>query len=119
MSGIEAVLIALTGVDRGRNVAWVDDALCATPGLDPDAWFPKPPNSGWSHDDKDKAPRRPRGYGARDVYAQKVAYAISICDDCPVKAQCLADAESRNETHGIWGGKDFHRTRTGKAIDAA
>ena len=111
MSGVEAVLNSLVGVDRGRNVAWVDDALCATPGIDPDIWFPPPPNTGFSKQNKARAARRAPGYGAREVYAKRVAYAISICDDCPVKARCLADAESRQERYGVWGGKDFHKTK--------
>ena len=115
MSCTEAVLNSLTGVDRGRNVTWVEDALCATPGLDPEIWFPLPPNS----PQESKRPRKHRETGAREIYAQKVAYAISICDTCPVKAQCLADAENRNERHGIWGGKDFYRTRTDKQVAKA
>lgn len=96
--------------DRGQT-RWFDRGLCK--GDKEDIWFPLPPNHGWSHDEpKQKKPRKHREPGRRQIYAEQVAFAISICDECPVKAECLADAESRNEQYGIWGGKDFHKTRT-------
>lgn len=119
MSGTEAIINTLMGVDRGRNAAWVDRALCRG-DIDPDIWFPNPPNTGWSH--AEPSPKKKRGHrdkGAREIYAERVAFAIAICDDCPVKAACLADAESRNEKHGVWGGRDFYQTRTQREAKAS
>lgn len=92
MSGTEAALYSLLGLDRA-NTSWMDWALCAQE--DPDIWFPVKWNSGGPADD-------------RATYAEQVQRAIEICLDCPVRAQCLADAESRNEQNGIWGGQDFY-----------
>lgn len=37
--------------------------------------------------------------------------AKSVCAGCEVSAQCLADAVSRGETWGIWGGRTAHERR--------
>lgn len=55
---------------------WHIDALCAQ--ADPEAWFPEKGGS-----------TRP----AKD-----------ICRRCPVQAECVDDALSREERFGIWGG---------------
>ena len=34
-----------------------------------------------------------------------IAMAKSLCGNCPVKAQCLAGALSRQEPCGVWGGE--------------
>lgn len=47
----------------------------------PDAWFPKSPNS--------------------------IAKAKIICNTCPVKQKCLDLAIEQKEVHGVWGGVDF------------
>lgn len=36
--------------------------------------------------------------------------ALSICEVCPVKTECLEYAESNGEQYGIWGGKEFFPT---------
>lgn len=110
MTGQESVAyVRSASFERGQT-RWFDRGLCK--GDAEDIWFPLPPNNGWSLDEPKKA-RRSRTQGSvRDEYAEKVAFAISICDECPVKAECLADAESRDEQYGIWGGKDFYQTRT-------
>lgn len=41
----------------------------------------------------------------------KAAAAIEICHGCPVRLECLDDAVSRNEQHGIWGGRRFDTPR--------
>lgn len=35
---------------------------------------------------------------------QKEQTAISICNDCPVKQQCLEHALNTPEIYGVWGG---------------
>lgn len=37
-----------------------------------------------------------------------VALAKALCAECPVKAQCLAGALSRQEPCGVWGGELFN-----------
>jgi WhiB family redox-sensing transcriptional regulator len=37
-----------------------------------------------------------------------VATAKSLCAPCPMKAQCLAGALSRQEPCGVWGGELFN-----------
>jgi hypothetical protein len=37
------------------------------------------------------------------------AIAVLQCDHCPVLAVCRDTAELRQETWGVWGGKDFSR----------
>lgn len=117
MSGTEAALYNLIGLDRA-STGWMDKALCK--GDTEDIWFPLPPNHGWSYSGpKQKKKRQHRERGRREIYAEQVEFAISICNECPVKARCLADAESRNERYGIWGGKDFHQTRTEREAKAS
>ncbi len=40
----------------------------------------------------------------REEKANREADAKSICNDCPVKVECLDYAIAINETYGIWGG---------------
>ena len=35
--------------------------------------------------------------------------AKTLCEDCPVRAACLAAAMSRHEPWGVWGGEIFER----------
>lgn len=35
--------------------------------------------------------------------------AKNLCDDCPVKAECLAGALRRGEPWGVWGGEILQR----------
>ena len=78
-----------------RDTRWAGDALCVDLGY-PDAWFPEPPH----HDLADMS-----------RYRKAVGFAQAICADCPVRQECLDDALSRGERHGIWGGVDMHETR--------
>lgn len=65
--------------------------LCST-HPNPDLWFPEQPQG------------RPSN-AKRKLLANKVMLAIAICNDCPVKAACLAEGmKSENLEHGIWGG---------------
>jgi hypothetical protein len=62
----------------------VTDRLCARKGYQHLTWFPEAPN-----------------------LDAKVKHLIAICNLCPSQAACLADAEARRETDGVWGGKHF------------
>ena len=42
------------------------------------------------------------------------AIAVMLCDHCPVLNICRDTAQLRQETWGVWGGKDFSR-RPGRA----
>jgi WhiB family redox-sensing transcriptional regulator len=53
-------------------------SLAACKGAEPDLWFPEP------------------GEDARP--------ALAVCDGCPVRRECLADALHAPEKFGIWGG---------------
>lgn len=69
----------------------------ATRGLcskhpNPDLWFPEQPQG------------RPTN-AKRKLVASKVRLALSICDSCPIKAECLDEGmKPENIEHGIWGG---------------
>ena len=64
---------------------WIDDATCRHPDYDPDWWFQGNQDGNWAlHPD--------------------VLRAIEICHTCPVREQCLRDAMTRKEPHGVWGG---------------
>lgn len=62
---------------------WHKDASCRG-YRDPDLWFPEP---------GDKKARI------------KTARALWICAHCPVRELCLEEAMSKNEKHGIRGGR--------------
>ncbi|MBT1164577.1 WhiB family transcriptional regulator [Bifidobacterium felsineum] len=40
-----------------------------------------------------------------------VSQAKAICDDCPVKTECLDHALRMNEQYGIWGGLTVNERR--------
>lgn len=64
---------------------------CAT-HPNPDLWFPEQPQG------------RPTN-AKRKLLADKVMLAISICNRCPIKNECLAEGmKPENLEHGIWGG---------------
>lgn len=60
-----------------EDLAWQDDALCMQ--VDGDVFFP------------DKG--------------QPSAPAKRVCQDCPVKAECLEYALENDIHHGVWGGE--------------
>jgi WhiB family redox-sensing transcriptional regulator len=62
-------------------VNWQELALCAQ--VDPDLWFPE------------------KGVPSRA--------AVRICNQCPVRAECLAEAQARPEIWGVWGGLSYHQ----------
>lgn len=49
----------------------------------------------------------PFGGETRRQRSARERRAVAICADCPVRGDCLADAVSRNERYGIWGGRAF------------
>ena len=44
-----------------------------------------------------------QGEGQRERHRREVA-AKAICERCPVRGSCLADALARQEPCGVWGG---------------
>ena len=65
--------------------------LCST-HPQPDMWFPEQPKG------------RPT-MAKRKRLADSAMLAIGICQDCPIKAECLAEGmKPENIEHGIWGG---------------
>lgn len=51
-----------------------------------------------------------RSYDPEVFFAESpevVEYAKSLCQDCPVRRQCLAAAVERREPWGVWGGEVF------------
>lgn len=62
---------------------WRDHALCRD--LDTDQFFP-------DDDDDPRAPSPP-----------ELAVALTYCDTCPVRHECLTEALARDEV-GVWGG---------------
>lgn len=43
----------------------------------------------------------------KDDYPLNVLIAQSICETCPFRANCLAEAKSNPNTVGVWGGELF------------
>jgi hypothetical protein len=64
------------------------DRLCARPGYRHLSWFPEGDNA-----------------------ARIAREAIAICNRCPARVTCLAEAEARGETMGVYGGKRFTKPR--------
>ena len=64
---------------REPSDRWQDHAACR--GEDPEQWF------------------------ATDGGPDNYTYPRSVCDRCPVKAECLDFAIDNGERHGMWGGK--------------
>jgi hypothetical protein len=72
--------------DQGAWARLAAQARCADADIDADRWFPVNPK-----------PARAR---------REAADAIAVCDDCPVRAQCLAWSLEHWTVgqHGVWGG---------------
>ena len=75
------------------NPAWMDDAACASVGGD--FWYPEVSKNG------------------------AINAAIRICQQCPVKAECLDYALDRNERIGIWGGTTVNERKAMRRERAA
>lgn len=72
--------------DAIDKFGWLDQALCAAPGVDPDMFF--------------DVLRRPE--------------AIAMCKRCPVEAQCDQRAEENDAYRGgVWAGRTRSRTHPG------
>lgn len=59
------------------DAAWMKDARCS--GAKTDLWFPE--------------------------LGQSTVHAIRVCQECPVKRECLNYALENEILHGVWGGK--------------
>ncbi|MGH9380816.1 MAG: WhiB family transcriptional regulator [Thermoanaerobaculia bacterium] len=77
-----AELLALLAVAEPGEPDWTA-GLCAQ--SDPDAWFPE----------KGESTRYPK----------------RICQDCPIRAECLAAAMRNGERYGVWGGASERERR--------
>lgn len=85
------------------NDDWTDDAACTGKT---ELFFHE-------HHEPDTT-RRGRGGLTRtqkDAATKAVADAKAICQECPVRPECLERAITTGETHGIWGGCDEHELR--------
>lgn len=76
----------MTAVDDFLGIAPSWHILAACRGMDPDLFFPE------------------RGASTREAKA--------ICTACPVRVDCLAQAFTTGERHGIWGGLSERQRRT-------
>ncbi len=52
-----------------------------------------------------------------DVRAER-EHAAGMCIGCPLLSECAADADSRREAWGVWGGRDRTLRATRTAVDA-
>lgn len=75
---------------------WMDDAACTGDNVPhPDTWFP---------------PRDKALYTKTANLARSYCFGSSNRPECPVRRECLWQAISTDEQHGIWGGLS-HRER--------
>jgi len=65
------------------DAAWMEDAACREPGVDPELFFPV----------SESGPA-----------VRQVAAARAVCGRCPVQAPCRDWALRAGEPAGIWGG---------------
>jgi WhiB family redox-sensing transcriptional regulator len=77
-----------------QGYEWMDNANC-TEAENPDIFFP---------------PREKALYKAIADEAKTFCYGIGGNNPCPVRLNCLWEAISQDEQHGIWGGLS-HRER--------
>ncbi|WP_082156472.1 WhiB family transcriptional regulator [Cellulomonas sp. A375-1] len=78
-----------TGAVAGRySEPWQARAACASPDVDGELFF-------IPSEERPGADRRDR-----------IETAKSICRTCPVRAECLAYAQTTRQNAGIWGGLD-------------
>lgn len=61
---------------------------------DPDLWFPE-----------EQATQGRPTRGAHQRMVERALLAMSICQECPIRARCLEEGmREENIEHGIWGG---------------
>jgi WhiB family redox-sensing transcriptional regulator len=73
-------------------VEWAWRELAACVGTPIDWWFPQPPTGG-----------RPRLDEAPPEPSMAPLEALALCEECPVRSECLEWA-LRHERHGVWAG---------------
>lgn len=78
----------------------LDRALCSRPDTDETLFFP----------DFEDSPEETES---------KVSQAKAICDECPVRMQCLQTALDRNEDYGVWGGRCELTLRRSRFVDVS
>lgn len=76
-----------------ETFAWMDQALCASPGIDPDMWFD----------------------------SQNRQQAQQICGGCPVRDQCDQHGDTMDAYRGVFGGRSrklkYPAARTSEFIE--
>lgn len=83
----------MSNFDGEPEYSWRYDARCA--GVDTDLFYP---------------PRSKNEYKLIADKAKVYCFGTNGSNPCPVRSECLWDAVSREEPHGIWGGLS-HRER--------
>jgi WhiB family redox-sensing transcriptional regulator len=89
---ILASSLALANADY----TWRSLAVCR--GTDPDLFFP---------------------VGTTGQALVQIARAKEVCDECPVRVECLDYALATNQDSGIWGGLDEEQRRSIRRLNAA
>jgi WhiB family redox-sensing transcriptional regulator len=89
---ILASSLALANADY----TWRSLAVCR--GTDPDLFFP---------------------VGTTGQALVQIARAKEVCDECPVRVECLDYAIATNQDSGIWGGLDEEQRRSIRRLNAA
>ena len=89
---ILASSLALANADY----TWRSLAVCR--GTDPDLFFP---------------------VGTTGQALVQIARAKEVCDECPVRVECLDYAIATNQDSGIWGGLDEEQRRGIRRQNAA
>lgn len=82
-------LLPLFPVREELDSSWQSDAMCAQ--ADPEAFFPE------------------KGGSTKE--------AKRVCQDCPVRTKCLAEALKNDERFGVWGGLSERERRALRKAD--
>jgi Transcription factor WhiB len=97
--GVESAPLAeLLGHGFGVVEPWTDRAACRETVTSSEADLFFSPDS----DDRRES--------FTEIVAREVA-ALAVCEQCPVRAECLAFAVATRQEHGVWGGRTETQVR--------